>query len=168
MEVWKFMFLSKWVICRFNVRLPGCLIFLFFFLRISGSSRLVHDDVIMCSEFQRPKRAGLTASIQKNRRYPKLSGHARSFSSRDQNDKQLIRIEHNNSMILWIFAYAYTYIWYYFLMTYPCVFSHLDPELWQQQSTQNSVAFTGIIELPIWGIKQRKYMVILKEFPRNK
>ena len=24
MEVWKIMFLSKWVICRFHVNLPGC------------------------------------------------------------------------------------------------------------------------------------------------
>ena len=24
MEVWKIMFLSKWVICRFKVKLPGC------------------------------------------------------------------------------------------------------------------------------------------------
>ena len=25
MEVWKIMFLSKWVICRFHVNLPGCI-----------------------------------------------------------------------------------------------------------------------------------------------
>ena len=25
MEVWKIIFLSKWVICRFHVNLPGCL-----------------------------------------------------------------------------------------------------------------------------------------------
>ena len=24
MEVWKIIFLSKWVICRFHVNLPGC------------------------------------------------------------------------------------------------------------------------------------------------
>ena len=24
MEAWKIMFLSKWVICRFHVNLPGC------------------------------------------------------------------------------------------------------------------------------------------------
>ena len=27
MEVWKIMFLSKWVICRFHVNLPGCILF---------------------------------------------------------------------------------------------------------------------------------------------
>ena len=26
MEVWKIMFLSKWVICRFHVNLPGCML----------------------------------------------------------------------------------------------------------------------------------------------
>ena len=26
MEVWKIIFLSKWVICRFHVNLPGCII----------------------------------------------------------------------------------------------------------------------------------------------
>ena len=26
MEVWKIIFLSKWVICRFHVNLPGCMI----------------------------------------------------------------------------------------------------------------------------------------------
>ena len=25
MEVWKIIFLSKWVICRFHVNLPGCM-----------------------------------------------------------------------------------------------------------------------------------------------
>ena len=25
MEVWKIIFLSKWVICRFHVNLPGCI-----------------------------------------------------------------------------------------------------------------------------------------------
>ena len=25
MEVWKIMFLSKWVICRFHANLPGCI-----------------------------------------------------------------------------------------------------------------------------------------------
>ena len=28
MEVWKMIFLSKWVICRFHVNLPGCIAFL--------------------------------------------------------------------------------------------------------------------------------------------
>ena len=26
MEVWKIIFLSKWVICRFHVNLPGCIL----------------------------------------------------------------------------------------------------------------------------------------------
>ena len=29
MEVWKIIFLSKWVICRFHVNLPGCSLFTF-------------------------------------------------------------------------------------------------------------------------------------------
>ena len=28
MEVWKMIFLSKWVICRFHVNLPGCILFI--------------------------------------------------------------------------------------------------------------------------------------------
>ena len=30
MEVWKIIFLSKWVICRFYVNLPGCKLMRFF------------------------------------------------------------------------------------------------------------------------------------------
>ena len=36
MEVWKIMFLSKWVICRFHVNLPGCMFFLNFRAVCSG------------------------------------------------------------------------------------------------------------------------------------
>ena len=36
-EVWKIIFLSKWVICRFHVNLPGCMRLLIFNLVFSGS-----------------------------------------------------------------------------------------------------------------------------------
>ena len=34
MEVWKIMFLSKWLICRFHVNLPGCTSVFHFFLKL--------------------------------------------------------------------------------------------------------------------------------------
>ncbi len=43
MEVWKIIFLSKWVICRFHVNLPGCnhcLIFSFYKLSLNPKNRV--------------------------------------------------------------------------------------------------------------------------------
>ena len=45
MEVWKIIFLSKWVICRFHVNLPGCIFFCVwvFFCRKVG----VHQPMVL-------------------------------------------------------------------------------------------------------------------------
>ena len=34
MEVWKIIILSKWVICRFHVDLPGCMQIQMFYLKL--------------------------------------------------------------------------------------------------------------------------------------
>ena len=39
MEVWKIIFLSKWVICRFHVNLPGCIYI--YMLEVSYVSYLI-------------------------------------------------------------------------------------------------------------------------------
>ena len=44
MEVWKIIFLSKWVICRFHVNLPGCMWSFFF----PGYSHLKNGDCSHC------------------------------------------------------------------------------------------------------------------------
>ena len=55
MEVWKIIFLSKWVICRFHVNLPGCAPKLFTFHHVSlwGNFPGIFEDVSFPSSFLR-------------------------------------------------------------------------------------------------------------------
>ena len=43
MEVWKIIFISKWVICRFHVNLPGCIRTVYMY--IHGVRRLLSHGV---------------------------------------------------------------------------------------------------------------------------
>ena len=55
MEVWKIIFLSKWVICRFHVNLPGCICW-------DGIQKGMSD--LVDSWLHLPSRANLTYPIQ--------------------------------------------------------------------------------------------------------
>ena len=71
MEVWKIIFLSKWVICRFHVYLPGCkVLFVVGGGYIRGDRLTSHDIIVFHSG------SGIGSKVQRWVPSPKLAAKA--------------------------------------------------------------------------------------------
>ena len=70
MEVWKIIFLSKWVICRFHVNLPGCSPCISFSKLFAESVTRCYQDsrVSICTKAG--EEAGLSKKFGKNVEFP--------------------------------------------------------------------------------------------------
>ena len=78
MEVWKIIFLSKWVICRFHVNLPGCSGGFKDFLLFTGILRKMMKDLTLKSFKWVPQPTKLLILLHG---VPKDIGHQKNHQS---------------------------------------------------------------------------------------
>ena len=75
MEVWKVIFLSKWVICRFHVNLPGCILSL-------NKSIISLPNWVTSPLMTSPQEGPLVKGIADSSGYPSFDGDLLSLHLR--------------------------------------------------------------------------------------